>query len=315
VTALVARVRGVDIRDYGIVVAFVALFVSLTLASDKFFQRQNFANLLDQYAAVGLLTAGATLCIISGVFDLSAGAAVSVCGVTAATVANDASPEVGILAGIGAGLGLGIVNGLLIDFTRVNSFIGTLATGIVFGGVAIIITGGNIVTVEDLDFGYLGQEEVLGLKLTAWTFLGFAVITAFLLHRTTFGRYVYAAGGNPEAARLSGIRVGVVRGACFAISGLSAGLAGVLLASRTSSSAANLGMGLELQAIAAAVVGGTSIMGGEGAIWRGVLGVLLIGMIGNGFNLLGIETTYQQITQGGLILLAVASDQLLRRRR
>jgi ribose transport system permease protein len=140
------------------------------------------------------------------------------------------------------------------------------------------------------------------------------LITGFLLSRTIFGRYVYATGGNPEAARLSGIRVGMLRGSCFAISGLAAGLAGVLLASRTQSAAANLGTGMELTAISAAVVGGTSIMGGEGAIWRAVLGTLLLAIIGNGFNLLNIDTTYQQIVQGGLILLAVAADQLARRR-
>ena len=138
--------------------------------------------------------------------------------------------------------------------------------------------------------------------------------TGFVLARTIFGRYVYAVGGNPEAARLSGIRVGGIRGTAFAISGLAAGIAGVLMASRTSSSQANLGAGLELTAISAAVVGGTSILGGEGAIWRGVLGLLLIAIIGNGFNLLNVDTTYQQIVQGGLILIAVAADQLLRRR-
>jgi ribose transport system permease protein len=145
-------------------------------------------------------------------------------------------------------------------------------------------------------------------------FLAFFAFTAFLLARTTFGRYVYAVGGNPEAARLSGVRVGLVRGACFALSGLAAGIAGVLAASRTSSAQADLGMGLELSAIAAAVVGGTSILGGEGAVWRGVMGVLTLAIIGNGFDLLGIDTTYQQLVQGILILLAVAVDQLVRRR-
>jgi ribose transport system permease protein len=154
----------------------------------------------------------------------------------------------------------------------------------------------------------------LGAKYSVWVFAAFFCITAFLLARTTFGRAVYAVGGNPEAARLSGIRVGLVRGACFALSGLAAGIAGVLAASRTSSAQADLGSGLELAAIAAAVVGGTSIMGGEGAVWRGVLGVLTLALIGNGFDLLNIDTTYQMIVQGALILIAVAADQLLRRR-
>ena len=125
---------------------------------------------------------------------------------------------------------------------------------------------------------------------------------------------MYAVGGNAEASRLSGIRVGLIRGACFALSGLAAGLAGMLLASRTQSAQANLGAGMELTAISAAVVGGTSILGGDGAVWRGFLGIMLLAIIGNGFNLLNINTTYQQIVYGGLILIAVAADQLLRRR-
>jgi ribose transport system permease protein len=263
---------------------------------------------------VGLLACGETLCIIAGVFDLSVGAMLTVAAVVAATVANAASPWLGVAAGIGTGLGLGAANGVVIDRTRINSFIGTLATGIVYGGVAIVITGGLVVTVTKSSFGTLGQGEALGLRYTAWVFLGFAALLSLVVSRTTFGRYVYAVGGNPEAARLSGIRVGLVRGSCLAISGVAAGLAGVLSAARTSSATADLGSGMELTAISAAVVGGTSILGGEGAIWRGVLGVLLLALIGNGFNLLDVDTTYQQIVEGILILLAVAADQLLRGR-
>ena len=306
--------RRFQIREYGIVFVFLALFVTLSLSSDRFFQTQNFFNILDQWSAVGLLACAATICIISGVFDLSAGAMVSVSAVVACKVANSTSPWVGILAGVGTGLGLGIANGLAVHFTRINSFIGTLATGIMFGGLAIVITGGNIVTVTDAQFGALGQNDWLGLKFTGWVFIAFAVVSGVFLARSRFGRYVYAVGGNAESARLSGIRVGLVRGSCFALSGLAAGIAGVLLASRTASAQADLGRGMELTAISAAILGGTSIFGGEGAVWRAVLGVLLLAMIGNGFNLLGIDTTYQAIVQGALILVAVAADQLLRRR-
>jgi ribose transport system permease protein len=311
---LADRIREVDLRDYGIVVAFVALFTTFSVTASTFLERQNMANILDQYAAIGLVTIGETLCIIAGVFDLSAAAIVSVSGVVSAKAANATNPGFGLFLGVMAGVGLGIANGLIIFLTRINSFIGTLATSIVYGGLAIIITGGNIVTVTDPDFGLIGQREAFGIKYTGWTFIGFAVIAAFVLARTTFGRYVYAVGGNAEAARLSGIRVGLIRGGCFAISGLAAGLAGILLTSRVQAAQADIGGNIALTAIAAAVVGGTSILGGEGAVWRGVLGVLLIAIIGNGFNLLDISTTYQQIVYGGLILIAVAADQLLRRR-
>jgi ribose transport system permease protein len=308
------RAGGLEVRDYGIVLAFVALFVVLTLSTSNFATTRNFGNILDQYAALGLLAIGETVCIIAGVFDLSAGAMVSVTGVVAAKVAVSSSPVAGLIAGVAAGLGLGIFNGIVIHLTRINSFIGTLATSIVFAGVAILITGGNIVTVRDPAFGAIGQDSALGIKYTGWTFLVFTVVAGLLLARTMFGRYVYAVGGNAEAARLSGIRVGLIRGACFALSGTAAGLAGMLLASRTQSAQANLGSGMELTAISAAVVGGTSILGGDGAVWRGFLGILLLAIIGNGFTLLNVDTTYQQIVYGALILIAVAADQLLRRR-
>jgi ribose transport system permease protein len=308
------QVAGVDIRDYGIVIAFVALFVTLSLWSSNFLTQVNLSNILDQWAALGLLAIGETICIVAGVFDLSVGAMVSVTAVVACKVAISASPGLGLLAGVLTGLGLGIVNGIVIHATRINSFIGTLATSIVFAGAAILVTGGNIVTVDAASFGKLGQNEAFGIKYTGWTFIAFAILAALLLSRTTFGRYVYAVGGNAEAARLSGIRVDVIRGACFAISGVAAGLAGVLLASRTQSAQADLGRGMELTAITAAVVGGTSILGGDGAVWRGFLGIMLLAIIGNGFNLLNIDTTYQQIVYGGLILIAVAADQLFRRR-
>jgi len=307
--------HGLELRDYGIVFSFLALFVALALASDNFLEKRNLLNILDQSAPVGIVACAVTICIIAGIFDLSTGSIFGVAGVTAAKVANETDPWIGMAAGVLIGLLLGILNGIVVNVTRIHSFIGTLATSIVFRGLAIIVTGGAIVTVTDRSFGTPGRERFLDARWSVWVFLVVILLTTFLLTRTTFGRYVYAVGGNPEAARLSGIRVGLVRTACLAISGMAAGIAGVLSASRTSSAQADLGAGLELSAIAAAIVGGTSILGGEGAIWRGVLGVLILAMIGNGFNLLDIDTTYQLVVQGALILVAVAADQLVRRSR
>ncbi len=306
---------GVELRDYGIVISFVALFVTLAFASDAFLETRNLLNILDQSAPAGIIACAIAICIIAGIFDLSTGAMFAVSAVVATKTANSVGPWFGLLAGCLAGLALGIVNGILVHVTRVHSFIGTLATSIVYRGVAIIVTGGLIVTVADERFGQVGRERLFDARYAVYVFAAVIILTSFLLHRTTFGRYVYAVGGNPEAARLSGIRVGLVRGGCFALSGLCSGIAGVLAASRVSSAQADMGIGLELTAIAAAVLGGVSIMGGEGAVWRAVLGILILTMIGNGFNLLGIDTTYQLIVQGALILAAVAADQMLRRRR
>ena len=309
-----ARLARVDIRNYGALIAFVVLFVTLSIASSHFLTKGNLSNILDQWGPLGMLTIGETICILAGVFDLSVGSMVSVTAVVGTKVAVHGSPTLGLLAAVFAGLGLGIVNGTVIHLTRINSFIGTLAMSVVYSGLAILITGGNTVTVIDPSFGTLGQGSFLGITYVGWFFLGFTAVAIVFIGRTTFGRYVYAVGGNQLAARLSGIRVDMIRGGCFAISGLAAGLAGMLLASRTQSAAADVGAGFELTAISAAVVGGTSIFGGDGAVWRGFLGIMLLALIGNGFNLLNINTTYQQIVQGGLILIAVAADQLLRRR-
>lgn len=305
---------GVEVRDFGIIASFLAIFITLSIASDAFLQKRNLLNILDQSAPVGIIACAIAICIIAGIFDLSTGAMFAVAAVVAAKTANSVDPVFGLFAGALAGLGLGIVNGAVVHVTRVHSFIGTLATSIVYRGLAIIVTGGLIVTVTAEAFGTVGRESAFGAKYAVYVFAAVFLATSFLLHRTTFGRYVYAVGGNPEAARLSGVRVGLVRTGCFALSGLCSGIAGVLAASRTSSAQAGLGIGIELTAIAAAVLGGVSIMGGEGAVWRAVLGILILTMIGNGFNLLGIDTTFQLVVQGTLILLAVAADQLLRRR-
>jgi ribose transport system permease protein len=304
----------IDVRSYGIVLSFLALFIALSFASDVFLTQRNLLNILDQSAPVGIVACGVTIGIIAGVFDLSVGAIFAVAAVAACKLALMTSPWVGIGVGILFGAALGVVNGVLVNAVQINSFIATLASSIVFRGIAILVTGGLIVTVTDETFSILGTETFLGAKYTVWVFALVIVATSFLLTQTTLGRYFYAVGGNARAARLSGVPVERVRTIAFVISGLSAGIAGVLAASRTSSAQPDLGMDLALQAIAASVVGGTSIMGGQGAIWRAVLGVLILAMIGNGFNLLGIDTIYQQIVQGLLIVLAVGLDQLLRRR-
>ncbi len=235
------RGRRLDVRDLGIVLAFLALFIALSIATDTFLTQRNLLNILDQSAPLGIIACAVTICIIAGVFDLSTGAIFAVSAVVATKVANGVDPYVGLVAGALAGLGLGTLNGVLVHYTRINSFIGTLATSIVYRGIAILVTGGAIITVTDAAFSKPGTEELLDAKYSVWVFAAFFAFTAFLLARTTFGRYVYAVGGNPEAARLSGIRVGLIRGACFALSGLAAGVAGVLAASRTSSAQADLG--------------------------------------------------------------------------
>ena len=296
------------ISQYGILLVFIALFVILSLMSPAFSSPRNLFNILAQTAPVGIAACGAALVIISGGFDLSVGAVFAVGGVVAASTAGLIDPSIAILLGIGTGLILGLINGFIISGFGINSFIATLATGFIFRGLATVVTGGFLISATNAQFRWFGNGRLFGVPLPVYLFAVVAIVASILLAKSRFGRYLYAAGGNAEAARLSGIRVELVRLAAFGISGMTAGFAGVVSAARVSTGQANAGNGIELTVIAAVVVGGISIMGGEGAIWRAVLGVLLIAMIGNGFNLLDIDPFYQSIAQGVIIIIAVAVD-------
>jgi ribose transport system permease protein len=310
--------------DYGIVFAVAILFAVLTVQTDTFFTVRNQMNILDQAHQIGLLAIGVTVVIIAGGFDLSLGAIFAMSGIVAAMVTRDLlgvealapySAYLGWGAGIMVGALIGLINGLLVTTFRINTFVATLASGFVIRGLALVLTQGQQIRVPDQTFQMLARGSVGPVRNTIIIWLLFALILTFVLMRTKFGRHVFASGDNPEAARLSGINVDRVRTITFCISGLAAGLAGVISASRFMTAQNDAGQGLELIAIAAVVIGGTSIMGGEGAIWRTVLGVLLLRLINNGFNLINVDTFYQSIFQGLIILFAVALDALRHRSR
>jgi ribose transport system permease protein len=307
--------RLAGLRDYGIVFAFAALFIVLSLASPVFFTRVNLLNILDQWSATLIIAVAGTLVLIAGGFDLSVGSIYGLSGAIAALTVGHIGAWGAILLGIGAGLGCGGINGILATWGRINPFITTLATSIMIAGLALALTHGNLISViANTHFTVLGRGQFGTIKYSVWTLLAFTLLCGYLLSRTTYGRRVYASGGNPEAARLSGIRVNVVKASTFALSGTAAGIAGVIVASRVATGQADSGgLGIALDAVAGIVIGGTSIMGGAGAIWRTVLGVLLLAMIGNGFNLLNVNSTYQRIFQGAIILFAVGLDAWSRR--
>lgn len=306
------------LRSYGIVVVFVALFGVLAIASpDTFLSLRNAANIMDQ-ASVPLIFGSTTvICIIAGIFDLSIAAVAAASAIMAVNAINSLGVIPGSLAGMAFGGLLGLVSGWAITKTGVNSFIGTLAAAFTYGGLGLILADGGLVTVDDPEVGAAMRTVVQGtfggLKGQVWIALVFMVLMTWLLSRTVFGRQVYAVGGNLEAARLAGIRTNGVLMSCYVLSGLGAGLAGVLYVGRVASGATNAFTTDDaFSAIAAVVVGGVSIFGGSGAVWRGVLGVLTFALISNGLNLLGVPTTYQLTVLGLLIFVAVATDQLLR---
>ncbi|WP_248961340.1 ABC transporter permease [Sphaerisporangium perillae] len=318
-TGRAAASRFTKLHDFGIVLSVVVIVIALSVTTQTFLSTGNLVNLLDQAAVIGLLACAATLVIISGAFDLSITAVLAVSAIVAVVVTTHAGVPAGMAAAVLTGGVLGAINGLVVITVKVHSFIATLALSIIYRGLAVILTAGAIVYPPDdrvTAFQALSWPTTLGgITAASLLFLVVAAVCWAMLAGSTFGRRIYAVGGNEEAARLSGIRVGGVRVAVFAISGVCAALAGLVLAARGGSAQASMATGMELTAIAAAVVGGTSVLGGEGAIWRGLIGVLLITLIGNGFNLLGWDTIYQQVVQGALILGAVSFDRLLRGRR
>jgi len=309
--------RAFRVRDYGIVVAAVAIVVALSLSTDTFLTTANMVNLLDQCAVIGLLAAGATVCILSGVFDLTASATLALSAIIGVKAVRAVGVPLGFGTAVLAGAVLGLITGTIVVRSGVNSFIATLATSIIYRGLAVVLTAGAIVyplSSQGTDFGVLTWPSLFNLTSATILFIIVVAVIGIVVSATTFGRRVYAVGGNSEAARLSGIRVGQIHVAVYVVSGMCSALAGLILASRAGSAQSSMATGLELSAIAAAVIGGTSIVGGEGAIWRGVVGALLLTLIGNGFNLLGWNTTYQQVVQGCLILFAVGVDRWLRKR-
>jgi ribose transport system permease protein len=256
-----------------------------------------------------------TLAIISGNFDLSAGAIYAFCGSLAAIITSMGYVELGFIAALLAGFCLGLLNGVVIAGFRVHSFIATLATGLVIQGAALLLTNGRLIVVDNDLFTVIGQGSFLGIKYPVFIFAVWIVFTWILLSKTKFGRAVYAIGGNPEATWLSGIRVDLTRIMVFSFTGISAALAGIIAVSRISQGQADMGSMIELQAIARVVIGGTSIMGGEGSVMGTVFGVLLMRLIGNGFNIMNVSPFYQRVFEGVVILFAVGLDALFRQRR
>ncbi|MBO9523202.1 MAG: ABC transporter permease [Nocardioidaceae bacterium] len=301
-------------RDYGVLLSAVGLFVVLAVASAPFRTATNQLNLLDQWSTIGIIACGSTLCIVAGGFDLSVDAIFALSGVIAAwTTVHLGSPVLGLLLGMASGLVLGLFNGVLVTIGRINPFVATIASSVVFLGIAQLITQGSVIAVDDTAFSELGLKRFGDLTLPALAFVVFAVLSAVVLARTVVGRKLYAVGGNYEAARYSGIAVDRVQIFAYAVSGLSASIAGVLAASRNSSGQADLRTELAFQAITAVVIGGVSIYGGEGTIPRALVGVLILALIGNGFNLLAVDPAYQQVLLGTIIVLAVAVDAWARR--
>lgn len=302
-------IRRIPWRSVAILIPFLVLFVALSIGSRPFLTPVNLLNILDQQAATLIIAAAGTLVLISGGLDLSVGATYALSAVVAGTVTIQSGPVAGTLAALAVGVAVGLVNGVVSTLLRINSLIVTLAMSFIVAGLASLVTGGNLVVLFDrIDFAAIARTPFLGVRTSIWIMVIVVVIIGILLARTTLGRYLYAAGGNADAARLAGIRVNWVRIFAFTLSGTAAALGGIIDTSRVLSAQASAGTALTFTVLAGIVVGGTSILGGEGAVWRTVVGVLFIALVGNGFNLLGVDSLFQQIALGVILLLAVGID-------
>lgn len=300
---------------FGILLAFVVICVALALSTPRFLTVPNLTIILTQVSINALLAFGVTFVIITGGIDLSLGSMVAVTGVAAALFAHpDTYPLiVPILIALGAGLLMGGFNGLVITKSKVPPFIVTLGTMTIGRGLALILSKGRPVSNLSDSFNFIGGGKVFGVPFPIIILVVVFILCSLLLRKTIWGRYMYAVGGNEQAARASGISVEKIKMLVYLLSGLLAGLAGIVLTSRITTGQPNAGQGFELDAIAAAIIGGTSTSGGSGTMTGTLIGALLIGVISNGLDLLNVTSYYQEVVMGIIIIGAVILDGLNRK--
>lgn len=299
------------IRDFGIVFALIFLMIVLSVLNSNFLSYNNIMNIVLQGSINGLLAIGMTYVVLTGGIDLSVGSIVAFSGVVSAgMVTGDSGMPVlaAVAVGVLAGGALGFVNGFVISKLNVAPFVATLAMMTIARGLTMVYSNGNPISGLSKEFKFLGGGEILGIPVPVIILILAFIICAVVLQKTRFGRYIYAIGGNETAAHVSGIKINRAKIAVYTICGLLSGLAGVILSARVSAGLPLAGTSYELDAIAAVVIGGTSLAGGRGRLWGTLIGVLIIGVLGNGLDLLNVSSYYQMIVKGIIIVAAVLFD-------
>lgn len=295
---------------YGILIAFILICIVLAIASPKFLTIPNIRIILTQVSINALLAFGVTFVIITGGIDLSLGSVLAVSGVIAAMFAHpDTYPViVPILLGLLTGAAFGLFNGAIITKSKVPPFIVTLGTMTIARGAALILSNGRPVSNLSDSFNFIGGGQIAGIPFPIIILIVAFIICSLILNKTIWGRYMYAVGGNETAAKASGINVKKVKMMVYVLCGILTAIGGILLTSRITTGQPNSGLGFELDAIAAAIIGGTSTAGGKGTIAGTLLGALIIGVISNGLDLLNVSSYYQQLAMGIIIIAAVILD-------
>jgi inositol transport system permease protein len=302
--------------EFGLLIALVVIVAAISMARPRFLTLANLINVVRQISINGILAVGATCVLLTGGVDLSLGSVVALAGVVAASLAHPGQYPVAVpvLAGVAAGALCGGVNGLVVTKGRVAPFIVTLGMMTAARGLALVASDGRPVSNLSQEFTRIGSGNIDGIPIPIAILLAVALVSHVFLKHFRLGRYIYAVGGNENAAWASGINVDRVKLFAYGASGAMAGLAGVVLASRITTGQPNAGVGYELDAIAAVVIGGTSLSGGVGGVGGTVLGALLMGVINNGLDLLNVTSYYQQIIKGLIIVGAVWLDKQQERR-
>lgn len=299
--------------------SLIALFIGLAIASPPFLSSTNLSSVVRQTAVINIMALGMTMIIVAGGIDLSVGAILAFAGLVGTKfmeqhAASAAGIPMGVVIGIVAGCAWGLINGLLTVRLKIAPFIVTLGTLGIIRGLTLLYSGGLPVVGLPRSFSFLGEGTVLGLPFVLYLLILCAMLTHILLQYTKLGRYAYAVGSNREAAVYAGIPVSFHLVAVYAISGALTGLAGLIEASRLMTGQPTAGLGYELQVIAAVVIGGGSLSGGEGSVVGTLIGAFIMGLLANGCDLLGISPYIQQAVIGAVIILAVTLDELRKRR-
>ena len=302
-----------DVKKLGPLIGLFLLCIVLSILSDDFLTMDNWLNLLRQVSINALIAFGMTFVILTGGIDLSVGSVLALSSaITAGMMAQGMNGFVAILVGLLAGMVMGVLNGVIITKGKVAPFIATLATMTAFRGLTLVYTDGRPITgfaSDDILFQMMGRGYFFGIPVPIVFMLIVYMVLYIVLKKTTFGRHTYAIGGNEEASRLSGLRVDRLKIYVYALTGTLSALAGLILTSRLNSAQPTAGTAYELDAIAAVVLGGTSLSGGKGWIFGTLVGALIIGVLNNGLNLLNVSSFYQQVIKGAVILLAVLLDR------
>ncbi len=304
-------------KKYGITLVLIFMVIVISILSPTFRTAANMISILQQISTNGVLALGMVFVITAGGIDLSIGSMLALTSVIIGSVLNSTdSIPLAILISIAACGLFGLLNGFLVAKFDMFPFVVTLSTQLVIRGIAYIIAKGKSVTLVNADFRQIGLGK-LGdvIPNSVLILLGVAIISYLLLHWTKFGRYIYAVGGNIHAAKASGVNVFWTRVMSFVIMGITSGVAGVILTSRINAAQPNIGVGYETDAIAACVIGGTSFAGGVSTIPGTMVGIIIIGVIYNGMNLLKIDSYYQTVVKGALIIGAVMLDMFMNRKR